>query len=258
MEVTNFSPCNFTVQCTNKQHNPPFITWPYFLRPNWMWGEIPAKQNHMWLGVVFFLSQTRRNAQPWWVSFFLYFVLFLFCERVCVLSRRGWEVEEFIMEVSSYEKWLQPRGHTPPWARLSLARLGGWSSRVYDVCVGGVDRGWGVGGNRSDSRGRYCVARLAVRAGVLCPLWPHTPPHSQRGFTGWQDSLSALSKHVCSNVASELHRDFQFACKGMKLNVLSRDKQQTTMEEEVSINTEFICNTGYMSFFFWWHMQTNL
>lgn len=27
MEVTNYSPCNFIVQCTNKQHNPPFITW---------------------------------------------------------------------------------------------------------------------------------------------------------------------------------------------------------------------------------------
>lgn len=124
MEVTNYSPCNFVVQCTNKQHNPPFITWSCTFKTGLVEGgfskakpyvdwrvSIPAKPKGMlaserigdlfvlgftFFVVVFFKSVWQegvkglRSSLLWWVH---------------MKGSRSWKVT-----TASREKLLLPKG----------------------------------------------------------------------------------------------------------------------------------------------------
>lgn len=128
------------------------------------------------------------------------------------------------------------------------------------VCVWEEWTGVGGGGVIGQTAGGVIVLldsqsdlESSVNSGLtlsLCLTANQIGTGFENNTTHWLAGLAPCPvKHACSNLASELHCDFQFACKGIKPNLLSLDKEQTTLKEEVSINTEFICNTGYMCYF---------
>lgn len=138
-----------------------------------MWGEISAKQNQMWV-----LSEPNREECT---VLFLCVCVLCFFARVCVV-RRGVEGSRSSLLWWVYAKsgWVV-RSHTPRQAEALSIQSGSGAGVVVvrvmwvcaRVCVWGGAWGW----DRSVSRGRYCVARLAVRtqkSSII--LWPLVPP----------------------------------------------------------------------------------
>lgn len=168
MEVTNYSPCNFIVQCTNKQHNPPFITWNRIFKTQLNVGRELSKAKPDVVRRVFV------QAKPWGMLSSGEFVRECVCARVCGGEKgsegRGvhyWDgtTRRATAVVRSYGKL----------GEALCSQVGGRGSRVYVLWGWGQRQGrWGW--DWSYSRGRYCVARLTVRVHEVSQLrWPLTP-----------------------------------------------------------------------------------
>lgn len=206
MEVTNYSPCNFIIQCTNKQHNPPFITWNRIFKTQLNVGRDLSKAKPDVVRRVF--SKPNREECT---------ALARFSVRVCVVRRRVGGSRSSLLWWVYMKSGCVVRSHTTPGEALS-SQAEGWSSRVCGGVCGWVGRGgWMGGGEIGQTAGGVIVLpdSQTEHRSPLSALASHSPsPASQpirlgRGlkitpYTGWDGPL----KLVCSNLASELHWGF--------------------------------------------------
>lgn len=250
MEVTNYNPCNFIVQCTNKQHNPPFITWNRIFKTQLNVGRELSKAKPDVVRRVFV------QAKPWGMLSSGEFVR----ECVCVCGGekgsegRGvhyWDgtTRRATAVVRSYGKL----------GEALCSQVGGRGSRVYVLWGWGQRQGrWGW--DWSYSRGRYCVARLTVRVHEVSQLrWPLTPKPApqpirsrmrlKNNATHWLKLLpQCSSKLACSNLTSELH-GAKFTVSGHKAGFPEREVLLGQLNPLLRINREIIWNIDYICYF---------
>ncbi len=165
MEVTNYSPCNFIIQRTNRQHNPPFITWNHIFRTQLNAGRDLSKTKPDVVRRVSSKPNREECVAPHMHS-----------ERLCG-EQKGWEVEEFIIVMGGHEEW--PSREVTHWARRGSLQPG-WRAGAAGcvvvcamcLCVWGC---LGVGGEIGQTAGGVIV--LLVLSPLSSPLtWPAPCP----------------------------------------------------------------------------------
>ncbi len=175
MEVTNYSPCNFIIQCTNKQHNPPFITWNRIFKTQLNVGRDLSKAKPDVVRRVF--SKPNREECT---------ALARFSVRVCVVRRRVGGSRSSLLWWVYMKSGCVVRSHTTPGEALS-SQAGGWSSRVCGGGVCGCGCGCVLGGVRSvrQQGALLCCQTRRHNTGVLYHLWPLTLPRLYHSPSDW-------------------------------------------------------------------------
>lgn len=179
MEVTNYSPCNFIVQCTNKQHSPPFITWNRIFKTQLNVGRELSKAKPDVVRRVFV------QAKPWGMLSSGEFV------RECVCACVWWG-EGVRRSRSSLLGWDNTKSNC---SREVVRQAGrgslqpGWRQGQQSVCVVGVGAETGAVG-----------VRLVIQQGALLCCQTHSQ-------STWSLSTSLASHSKTCTAANQIKNE---------------------------------------------------
>lgn len=136
IEVTNYNPCNFIIQCTNKQHNPPFITPNHIFKTQLnVWRDLSKTKPDVVFRVFSKPNHEECAALARFVCVYVYVI-----ERVCAARRKGSRGRGVHYCDGSTRRVAESWGHTLRQARRSAASsssgvCGGMCETFKGVCV---------------------------------------------------------------------------------------------------------------------------